>query len=975
MTDDRLHVHGDRRTFLKSVGALGAATAVGSGTIGSVAADGHLDEYHQTLQSELQEQYDLPAGSFLFGATEQATIDSFEFQSGDSGNLSEISIDNDSVPITQGVQIEVNEEGADSWSYSYQRFLTEQDFAQGDVLLGVAYLRSESDNAETEGFFKYRYKDAEGDDWSYQNANYITDNSAVQPGSEWTRYYFPIEVGSRPGSIRDAYVEFWLGMAQQTVEFGGMALIDYSDADVGIGNLPSGEAVPPEESSGYQIWTDTDDPYYSDLVSDLKGYNLGGAGKFAYGTTEAATFDAYEVAGGSSDLANQESIDVGDDVPFSEATRIEVTEQADDDWLVNLKAYGDRALESGDALLGIAYMRAPEGDTSITYKMTSSGDESANYVTKPRPPLTGEWKRFYFPIEAGSAAASGEWWTEIWLGAQAQTVDIGGLAVVDFAKGVSVGDLPAWEQEINEEWEDEADARIEEHRKTDVAVEVVDGDGSAVEGADVEVAMQEHDFSFGTEVTADHLIQNTEPGDQYRQVITENFNTAVLGNHHKWRFFEEAQDIADSATEWLVEQNMRIRGHVCLWAAVDSYAVPEDVVAAMGREWSEVENPELDPEYVRDRTMSHIEEIINHYADFQDYGSVIDEWEVHNETTHVPGFIKAVRGVGPDEELDINAVEAPVLAEWHNHAEDVAPDDVGIAINDYNTIEGPYQSTRDNHKRMAEFLIENDVDLDGIGLQSHFSQSSALTPSEIWEALEFYSGLGAGIRITEFDMADDTWMEADKATFFKQFLKITFSHPNAETFMVWGFQDSLHWRDDAPFFDSQWNPKPALDVWQNLIFDEWWTEESGSTDADGMFATDAFKGTYHITATHGEETVEREVEISDDTDTLTMTVGEGDGEQDDGEADDGETDDGEDDGEETPPGALPGGKGAPQDLDGDGLHEDVNGDGNANIADVRSLLNNRNNEMVQSNADAYDFTGDGKVGVSDVLELFRKLYR
>jgi len=959
MTDDKLHVHGDRRTFLKSVGALGVATAVGSGTIGSVAADGHLDEYHQTLRSDLQEQFDLPAGSFLFGATEQATIDSFEFQSGGSGNLSEISVDNDAVPISQGVEIEVNEEGSDPWSYSYQRFLTEQSFEEGDVLLGVAYLRSESENAETEAYFKYRYKDAEGDDWSYQNANYITDSATVQPGEEWTRYYFPIEVGSRPGSIRDPYVEFWLGMAQQTVEFGGLALIDYSDADVGIGNLPSGEAVPPEESTGYQIWSDTDDPYYSELVSDLKGYNLGGAGKFAYGTTEAATFDAYEVAGGSADLANRESLDVGEDVPFSEATRIEVTEAADDDWLVNFKAFGDQELESEDVLLGVAYMRAPEGDTAITYKMTSSGDESANYVTKPRPPLTSEWKRFYFPIEAGSAAASGEWWTEIWLGAQTQTVDIGGLAVIDFAKGVSVGDLPAWEEEISEAWESEADARIEEHRKTGFEVEVVDDAGDAVDGADVDVAMQEHAFSFGTEVTADHLIQNTDPGDRYREVITENFNTAVLGNHHKWRFFEEAQDISDAATEWLVEQDMRIRGHVCLWAAVDSYAVPEDVVAAMGVDWSEVDDPELDPEHVRDRTFSHIEEIISHYADFQDYGSVIDEWEVHNETRHQPGFIKAVRGVGPDEELEINPVEAPVLAEWHNHAEDVAPDDVGIAINDYNTLSGPYQSTREDHNRMAEFLVEEGVDLDGIGLQSHFNQGSSLTPTEIWEGLEYYTGHGAGIRITEFDMADETWTEADKATFFKRFLKIFFSHPNAETFMVWGFKDDLHWRDDAPFFDSQWNPKPSFDVWQNLVFDEWWTEDSGSTDEEGVYATNGFKGEYRITATDGEATGERMVSIDDDTDAVTVTLGETDGEE-----------DGEDE-----PVTLPGADGPSQDHDGDGLYEDVDGDGRTNISDVRSLLNNRNSDAVRANADAYDFDGDGDVDAGDVLALFRRIYQ
>ncbi|MFB6128473.1 MAG: endo-1,4-beta-xylanase, partial [Halorhabdus sp.] len=816
-------------------------------------ADSHLDSYHQTLRKELKNKYDLPAGKFLFGATEQATIDGFTYNTGGAGKSTTFDA-GDSVPFSTGVRCTVEAEPSNSWSYSYQSFLTETEVSKGDVLLGVAYVRSKTDGAQTEAKFKYRYKDSEGASWTYQSGSYIQEGGAMSPSEEWTRHYFPIKVTGEPGSIRDPYMEFWLGFKKQTVEFGGLALIDYSDTDVAVSDLPSG--APSTKGEGYQMWSDTEDPYYSTLVSDLKGYNLGGAGHFVNGTTESAVWDTYEIGGGNPDLVTKSALDVSDDdVPFSEAARFDVTEAPENPWGISFKSYGQRKLAKGDVLLGVAYMRTPDDKAQVTYKASSSADAAANYVTKPNPPLDSEWKRFYFPIEFGTDIASGEWWTEIWLGSQAQTVDIGGLAVIDFAQGVQVETLPAWEEDISKTWEKEADKRIQEHRKTDFEVEVLDSAGNPVEGADVEVAMQEHAFGFGTAVSADYLVNSSEAGDKYREIIKQDFNTAVLGNHHKWRFFEESRDIADSATEWLLEQDKTLRGHVCLWADVDAWAVPTDVAKAMGVKWEAngVTNPQLDPQHVRERSLSHIEEIINYYEDFKDYGSVIDEWEVYNEPVHKTGFVEAVNGKQADEAdmAPAKATTDPIVAEWYKKAEEVALDDTGIAINDYSVLAGPYPSSRKPYRKGIEFLVDEGVDLDGIGLQCHFNQGSSLTPTEIWEGLEYYTGYGADIRITEFDMADSNWPEADKAEFFHQILKVAYSHPDVDDFMIWGFWDQLHWRDDAPFFDVNWNPKPAYDVWQNLVFDEWWTEKSGSTDAEGVYATSGFKGTYTITATDG----------------------------------------------------------------------------------------------------------------------------
>jgi len=70
----------------------------------------------------------------------------------------------------------------------------------------------------------------------------------------------------------------------------------------------------------------------------------------------------------------------------------------------------------------------------------------------------------------------------------------------------------------------------------------------------------------------------------------------------------------------------------------------------------------------------------------------------------------------------------------------------------------------------------------------------------------------------------------------------------------------------------------------------------------------------------------------------------------------------------TGPGALPGQAQAPTDPDGDGLYEDVNGDGTFNILDVSALLGIFDRVGVE-NVQFLDFNGDGTLNILDVSAL------
>ena len=222
----------------------------------------------------------------------------------------------------------------------------------------------------------------------------------------------------------------------------------------------------------------------------------------------------------------------------------------------------------------------------------------------------------------------------------------------------------------------------------------------------------------------------------------------------------------------------------------------------------------------------------------------------------------------------MDPAEAPVLAEWYRIAEKVGQDEgVRIAVNDYNTLSGPHTYAREAYIKQIEFLVEeHGIDLDGIGLQCHFSRHERLDSNEVIEGLNLYAKYGAALRVTEFDMSDDTWDENDKADFFYEFLKTVFSHPATEDFLVWGYWDGRHWLDDAPFFDMDWNPKPSLDVYRDLVFDEWWTQESGESDEHGRFATEAFFGEHEVSVTYGDESVTETVSVGEDGVTVHLSI-------------------------------------------------------------------------------------------------------
>uniref|UniRef100_A0A7D5KT97 EF-hand domain-containing protein n=1 Tax=Natrinema halophilum TaxID=1699371 RepID=A0A7D5KT97_9EURY len=62
-----------------------------------------------------------------------------------------------------------------------------------------------------------------------------------------------------------------------------------------------------------------------------------------------------------------------------------------------------------------------------------------------------------------------------------------------------------------------------------------------------------------------------------------------------------------------------------------------------------------------------------------------------------------------------------------------------------------------------------------------------------------------------------------------------------------------------------------------------------------------------------------------------------------------------------------------RDTTGDGLYNDFTGDGETTHEDVEAFLEHLRSDGVQNNPEKFDFSGNGQVDGTDVLELLRQV--
>jgi endo-1,4-beta-xylanase len=530
--------------------------------------------------------------------------------------------------------------------------------------------------------------------------------------------------------------------------------------------------------------------------------------------------------------------------PFTKVLQLRTATVQPNSWDAAVRFTSPTAIKQGDALLLVVWMRKIDVDEEQNvlthiYEITSD-PYTKSLNNSGTPPAT--WNQWLLPFEAEMDYAAGQSRYQINLGLLKGTIQIGGLAIINYGSKYSVDQLPLSDfifdyegREEGAQWRIDALQRINEIRMGDITVKVMDDAGKAVSNASVHLRMTNHHFGFGTAVSKYRWYSDGTASEIYRQKLADltgdgrTFSVAVIENALKWPGWERT-DNPHHRTETanliarLVSYGIRVRGHNLVWP-VWQY-LPDDL-----------EQNQNNPTAIENRIYTHIQE----EAGWPGIKGVLSEWDVINEMSHCFDL----RDVFDTEDI---------YADWMTWAREADPDAL-LYINEYSIINngGKDKNSQDKYKEIIERLIEQGAPLDGLGVQGHFD-TNLTPPKKVLSILDEFAVYGKDISITEYD-ASGTPGEA-AADYMRDILIAAYSHPSVRNFLMWGFWDGAHWNEDAPLFTMDWQLKPSGEVFIDYVFNKWWTDVTTSTDAGGNASVRAYHGNYDLTVTYGNRNVE-----------------------------------------------------------------------------------------------------------------------
>jgi endo-1,4-beta-xylanase len=583
--------------------------------------------------------------------------------------------------------------------------------------------------------------------------------------------------------------------------------------------------------------------------------------------------DIFTTFGAQAQLEQSGKVEVLPDTatPHGKVIRLTLTKRPAESWHAQARWKTVAPIERGRAMLVRMLVRAPvgapeTGDGRFEVVVQKSSSPWSGFGQPLSMSAKQDWKWIDVPMVAGASYPADGVQIAINFGFAPQVLEIADVQALLFPSGVALSSLPSpsitYEgRESNARWRKDAAGRIERYRKGDLSVTVVDAAGTPVAGAQVDVRMTRHAFLFGTCING-RLLNDGPDGDQYRTVVENLFNVVVHEGAMKWVDMdwvggfektarkrtpeERAAHIANvkRILDWTEARGIKTRGHAIIWPG-------------WGKQWAFL------PPYLRLMVEAGDTEGVRREIDAR-FRTALDafkgrliEWDVVNESVRNTDLQKFL---GREE-----------LVRWYKLAKEIDPNSVNV-INDYMMLSGGAIPERvDAFYDEVKWLLDNGAPIDAIAEQAHFGWDLP-GMEQSWTILERFAAFGKPMRITEFDIAiADEKLQAD---YTRDFYTLMFSHPQMEQILMWGFWEGSHWMPSAAMFRRDWTPKPNYYAFHDLVFQQWWTNVSGATDARGAFATRGFLGEYQISVTVNGVTTTRRLSLGGPGASVTVVAQE-----------------------------------------------------------------------------------------------------
>ncbi|MFX0098132.1 MAG: endo-1,4-beta-xylanase [Candidatus Hodarchaeota archaeon] len=383
-------------------------------------------------------------------------------------------------------------------------------------------------------------------------------------------------------------------------------------------------------------------------------------------------------------------------------------------------------------------------------------------------------------------------------------------------------------QLLDDQYLRDAENQIQSVRKGPIRIKIINGtDNSSVPGMSVAYNHTRHEFLFGAMFF--HYKVGDPWTDNYTALWKDVFNYAILPFYYAMydtptEMNPKDEPNRDPAIEFCMNHSITMKGHPLMWnheAGVPPWLDPS----------SDYTNQEI-----IDDMQEHINTIVGNYSDKIQY------WDVTNEIVH--------RGVYNDIPVDWFVDKC---YEWARNASPSA----NLVFNEYGMLGHDFGNG--DVARYLQDMNGRGTQYDRIGMQAHAMDTDWIPTYEIKATLDGFQGFGKPIQITEL-MVPSTpvpitnswkkglWSEENQAEFLRRLYTVCFAHPAVEAIVYWGFEESSHHRNDGyGLLDNDLTPRASYNVLKQLIKEEWHTEGTRLTDAQGWMEFEGFFGNYTVT--------------------------------------------------------------------------------------------------------------------------------
>ncbi len=385
-----------------------------------------------------------------------------------------------------------------------------------------------------------------------------------------------------------------------------------------------------------------------------------------------------------------------------------------------------------------------------------------------------------------------------------------------------------------------------QHRQAEKRLHILNPDGTPAANQAVKIDQVSHQFLFGCGAFDAVALMKT-PDKDHLTVLRERmakwlelFNYGTVPFY--WGRYEPVEGKTAypetmAAAQWLQEKGVRVKGHPLCW---------HTVCAPWLMQYSNEEILRRQLERIR--------------RDVTAYKGVIDMWDVINEVVIMPVFDKYDNAV---TRICKDLGRIRLVKEVFAAAKACNPG-ATLLINDFNTSV--------SYEILLEGLLEADVPISAIGIQSHQHQGY-WGLEKLNDVLERFSRFRLPIHFTEntlvsgelmpphiVDLNDwqvDSWPttpdgEERQAREVSEMYSVLFAHPLVEAITTWDFIDGCWLKAPSGFLRADGSEKPAYFALKQLIHGDWETHETLSTDSEGRIAFTGFKGDYILKTSSGE---------------------------------------------------------------------------------------------------------------------------